>query len=186
MTGAHSGVGKTTVGSIMLGNLQGWGAIKFTRTSLYTRVIDDAETILQQDKDTAILSRAGADRVVWIQSPSGELEGALDIALGSMIDLRGVVIEGNSPVDFLKPYLIIFVIGQDGQIKPSASSVAAKADIVIVNSDKNIDFPSSLSHLFKKNIAVFHINLLEKTGEIDKFITYIKKYIDNSINNSSS
>ena len=42
VTGAHSGVGKTTLCSILFENLNGFGGIKFTKTSLYTSVIDDA------------------------------------------------------------------------------------------------------------------------------------------------
>jgi hypothetical protein len=94
-----------------------------------------------------------------------------------MEGLKGVVIEGNSPVDFLNPHLVIFVVGQDGQIKPSAMRVSKKADIIIINSEKQTKNPHFLTPLLRENTKVFFIDLIKRKGEIDKFISYIKKYI---------
>ncbi|NOZ67944.1 MAG: hypothetical protein GXP46_01540, partial [Deferribacteres bacterium] len=142
MTGAHSRVGKTTLCSILLENLEGFGAVKFTRTRVYTSVTDDPATIMQKDKDTALMSGAGAAKVVWVRSPGGrELQDALNIAMGRMQGLRGVIVEGNSPVDFLNPHLLIFITGKDGQIKPSALKLPGMADILIINSDKKMQRP---------------------------------------------
>jgi len=69
VTGAHSQVGKTTLASIILNNIQDFGAIKFTKTSLFTSVTDEPGIILENNKDTAVLSEAGAKKVYWIQSP---------------------------------------------------------------------------------------------------------------------
>ena len=49
VTGAHSSIGKTTLCSILLKNLKGFGAVKFTKTPLYTSVIEDYDTIMQKD-----------------------------------------------------------------------------------------------------------------------------------------
>ncbi len=170
-------MGKTTLCSILLKNLKSFGAIKFTKTSLYTSVVDDLETIMQKDKDTAIMSQCSAEKVVWIQSPDSGLEDALNLALDKMSSLKGVVVEGNSTVDFLNPHLVIFIIGEDGQIKPSALKVSKKADIVVINSDKQVKKPIFLNPLLQKNTETFWINLIKKKGEIDKFLDYVKKYI---------
>ena len=177
VTGAHSEVGKTTLCSILLKNLKGFGAIKFTKSSVYTSITDDHVTIMQKDKDTAVMAESGAEKVVWIQSPVSGLEEALNIAMSRMDGLRGVVVEGNSPVDFLNPHLVIFVIGEDGQIKPSAVRVGGKADIIIVNSGKEIKNPRFSAPIIKKNTKIFCVDLINTKGEIDKFLSYTKKYM---------
>ncbi|MBI5056470.1 MAG: hypothetical protein HZB61_07640 [Nitrospirae bacterium] len=178
VTGAHSAVGKTTLCSILLENLKGFGAIKFTRTELYTSVVDDETILKEKGKDTAIFFGSGAEKVVWIQSPGGqELEDALNVSLTKMTGLKGVVVEGNSPADLLKPHLTIFIIGGDGVIKPSALKVGKKADIVIINSETDVANPASLVTFSKEHAKIFRIDLLNKSGEIDKWLAYIQKYI---------
>ena len=177
VTGAHSKVGKTTLCSILLKNLKGFGAIKCTKTPLYTSVTDDPDIILQKDKDTAIMSGAGAEKVVWVQSSGSELEYALDIAMGKMAGLKGVVVEGNSPVKYIHPHLILFIVGDDGQIKPSAREVCEKAHIIIINSSKQTDLPPSLASLIHKDAQIFRIDFIKKEGEIDKFLAYTRQYI---------
>ena len=178
VTGAHSKVGKTTLCSILLKKFKGLGAIKFTKTAIYTSISDDAGTIMQKDKDTAVMFESGAEKVVWIQSPASGLEDALNIAMSKMDGLRGVVVEGNSPVDFLNPHLVIFVIGEDGQIKPSALRVGRKTDIIIINSGKQIKNPRFSAPILQKNTKIFCMDLINMKGEIDKFLSYTKKYIN--------
>jgi molybdopterin-guanine dinucleotide biosynthesis protein len=177
VTGAHSSVGKTSLASVILNSIAGFGAIKFTRTSLYLSVTDDPGEILQKSKDTAILSESGAEHVVWVQSPAENLKDALDVAVNKLSHLRGIVVEGNSPVDYLDPDLVIFVIGEDGQIKPSAESVSRRADVVVINTDKDPYNLPFLNRLRQEKSKIFQIDLMHKSGEIDKFITYVKKYI---------
>ena len=178
VTGAHSRVGKTTLCSILLNEFKGFGAIKFTKTPLYASLTDDINILNQKGKDTAIFLESGAERVIWIQSPYYELENILKTALGRMADLEGVVIEGNSPVDFLNPHLIIFIIGVDGEIKPSALEVSKKADIIIINSEKHVKELSFLSTVGRKGAKVFYINLLNRKGELDKFLCFVKEKIN--------
>ncbi len=207
VTGAHSRVGKTTLCSILLNEFKGFGAIKFTKkpqtvdyrpqttdnktpngsaefaevSELRTPnslLIDDINILNQKGKDTAIFLESGAGRVIWIQSSYYELENILKTALGKMADLEGVVIEGNSPVDFLNPHLIIFIIGVDGEIKPSALKVSKKADIIIINSEKHVKKLSFLSTVGRKGAKVFYINLLNRKGELDKFLCFVKEKIN--------
>lgn len=177
VTGAHSKVGKTTLCSILLKNLKDFGAIKFTKTSLYAKIVEDPEIITQKNTDTGIMSEAGAEKVVWIQSPSEKLEDPLNIALGKMAGLKGAIVEGNSPVDYMEPDLILFIIGDDGEIKSAAVELSKKADVIIISTPKDaktLSLPASVSRGNKK---VFRIDLAKKEGEIDKFITHVKNII---------
>ncbi|MBI4653533.1 MAG: hypothetical protein HY752_00805 [Nitrospirae bacterium] len=198
VTGAHSDVGKTTLCSILLKELKGFGAIKFTKTSFYTSIIDDERILKQRGKDTAILLEAGAQRVIWVKSPEDSLVDALQIAIGKLSDLKGIIVEGNSPVDFLNPYLVIFIIDTKGEIKPSAIKVIKKADVIVINSKnkKEVAFPQVnpagiilksnlaakqrgiISNGVKESTEVFRIDLKNKEGEINEFLSFVKKRIN--------
>lgn len=174
VTGAHSQVGKTTLASILLKNFNNFGAIKFTKTSLVTSVTDDPGIIREKNKDTAILSEAGAEKVYWIQSPARGLKEALDKILSEMTGLNGVIVEGNSPSDFINPHLRIFIIGENGEVKPSAGNLSKKADIIVVNSKKS--GPPSIKSDSNK-AKLFVIDLLSGTGDMEDFIACVKKIL---------
>jgi molybdopterin-guanine dinucleotide biosynthesis protein len=178
VTGAHSGVGKTSLCSLLLRELDGYGAIKFTKTPLYASLVDDYSILSQKGKDTALFLESGAQRVLWIQSPYHELSNLLNLALSRMADVRGIIVEGNSPVDFMYPHLIIFIVSLKGEIKPSAVKVSKKADIVIVNSEeKSIDFLHFVSP-GKKDAKIFWIDLSHKKGELNEFLCHVKERIN--------
>lgn len=186
VTGAHSQVGKTTLASILLNNLNDFGAIKFTKTSLYISVTDEPDIILEKNKDTAILSKAGAEKVVWIQSPASGLKDALYAALGKMDGLNGVVIEGNSPSDYLNPLVRIFIIGEDGEIKPSARMLSKKADIIIINTKNNLAALPISAELLHDKVNVFLIDLFSKTGDIEKLIACVKNTLGDYSSNTKA
>lgn len=177
VTGAHSRVGKTTLCSILLKALKGLGAIKFTKTPLYTSLIEDAGVLSQKGKDTAMFLESGAEKVVWVQSPYNELKNVLEMALNKMIDLKGIIVEGNSPVDFLNPHLVIFITELNGQLKPSAIKIGKKADIIIINSKKQTKKPDFLTPIIQKNAKVFWIDLRERKGELEELICFVKERI---------
>ncbi len=178
VTGAHSRVGKTTLCSILLSEFSGFGAIKFTKTPLYASIVDDNNVLRQKGKDTALFLESGAQRVLWIKSPYYELENLLNIAVSKMMDLEGVIIEGNSPVDFLNPHLIIFITELNGEIKPSAVKVAHKSDIVVVNSAERAESLHLSFTTGRECIKVFWIDLLRKKGELSEFLCHVKKRIN--------
>lgn len=182
VTGAHSRVGKTTLCSILLRKLKGLGAIKFTKTPLYTSLIEDAGVLSQKGKDTAMFLESGAERVVWVQSPYNELKNVLETAISRMAGLKGIIVEGNSPVDFLNPYLVIFITESDGHLKPSAVKVGKKADIIIINSKKQVKEPDFLAPIIQKNAKVFWIDLRERKGELEELICFVKERISRDTN----
>jgi len=176
VTGAHRGVGKTTVCSILLKNLKNFGAVKFTKANLYVSLIDDINILGQKGKDTAMFLKSGAVRVLWVQSPYSGLKDVLEIALSRMSDLAGVIVEGNSPVDFLNPHLVVFIIGEKGKIKPSAFKICKKADAIIINSEKQTTHRAFLEKC-PGAVKVFRIDLLKKKGEINEFLSFVKERI---------
>ena len=186
VTGAHSSIGKTTLCSILLNNLDSFGAVKFTKTAMFTSVTDDPEIILVKGKDTAVMSKAGAKKVVWIQSPYDSLDDALNMASLKMEGLNGMVVEGNSPVDFINPHLVVFIMGPDGEMKESAKKVSNIADIIVINTEKRPDDLNSIvSKIESGNEAekeIFWIDLLNQRGEIDIFRSCVEKMLAKKLN----
>jgi hypothetical protein len=177
VTGAHSKVGKTTLCSILLSELKEFGAIKFTKTPLYASLIENTDTLSKKGKDTSLFIEAGARKVIWIKSPYHELESILGIAVSRMTGLKGIVVEGNSPVDFLNPHLIIFIEDLKGEIKPSAAKVSKKADIVIINSGERTEKTRSIPTTWRKDTKVFLIDLIKRKGELDEFLCFVEERI---------
>jgi len=131
ISGAYSGVGKTAVASLILRRLKGWGAIKYTKTTIYSSVTDDIASLSEEGKDTKILLDSGSERVLWVRSPHADREAILQMAVERLRDLEGILVEGNSAVEFLKPDIVIFVSGDEKEFKEGAGEIMSAADIVI-------------------------------------------------------
>jgi LAO/AO transport system kinase len=143
--GAHSSVGKTTLAVAILKYFKThppiypfthspkYGAIKYTKTAFYASITDDKKIISQKGKDTKRLLDAGAEEVLWVQSPAEELEEVLPIAIDRLSHLDGIIIEGNSAIEFLKPDVVIFLFNDVK--KPSSQAALKLADIIIRGQD---------------------------------------------------
>ena len=114
--GTCSNVGKTMTAVLLLQHLSSgtekWGAIKYTKTEFYTSLVDDKETLSRKDKDTGRFLEAGAGEVVWVKAPQRELADILPLALKRLSHNDGIIAEGNSAIEFLKPDIVIFMIGK--------------------------------------------------------------------------
>lgn len=167
--GSHSGVGKTTLAAALLkhfslearkrgsSNLQtselsnfrshalsghGWGAIKYTKTAIYSSIVDDLSILRQENKDTERLLNAGAENVLWVQSPDEGLKEVMHLAVNRLSHLGGIIIEGNSAIEFLKPDVVIFILGKDAEtLKKSAVKVLNMADIILFQHEPAIKLP---------------------------------------------
>jgi hypothetical protein len=139
--GGHSGAGKTGIACMILTKLPGWGAIKYTKTSLYGSITDDINVLSEQGKDTKRFLDAGAGKVIWVQSPFHELPEILPLAAGMLSHLEGIIVEGNSAIDVLKPDIVIFVSGPEGRIKESAEHILRMADVVIFERELPAEMP---------------------------------------------
>lgn len=141
--GAHSSVGKTSLAAEIINHLSlhpsypfrtkpHLGAVKYTGTEIYSSLIEDETVIKQGDKDTARLSDAGAEKVLWVKSPREGIAEPLSVALSKLAGLDCIVIEGNSAIEFAKPDIVIFIFGESKEnIKASAETLIQQADIII-------------------------------------------------------
>lgn len=134
--GAHSGVGKTAYASLILRSFQNWGAIKYTRTEFYSSLVDDIEILREEGKDTRCMIESGAARVLWVKSPPSGLGEVLQMAVERLSDLSGIVVEGNSAIEFLSPDIIIFIFGSDpSKLKESAKGILGNAHAVVFDDE---------------------------------------------------
>jgi molybdopterin-guanine dinucleotide biosynthesis protein len=168
--GSHSGAGKTSVASLILKTFKGWGAIKYTKTSLYCSIVDDLAVISEEGKDTKKLLDAGAEKVLWVQSPHSEVSDVIPAAVEMLSHLQGIVIEGNSAVEIVKPDIVIFVSGPEETIKNRAEKILRMADIVIFQSKYPPEIPQG-AILFERNKREEFIQYL--SGLIKDFLKNI-------------
>jgi len=153
--GAHSGAGKTTVASLSLKRLKGWGAIKYTKTSLYCSITDDIEILSEKGKDTKRLLDSGAEKVLWVQSSFSELGEVLPMAVEMLSHLKGVLIEGNSAIEILKPDIVIFISGAEGKIKKGAEKILKMADVIIFDKKPPQGIPKNAKRFRRDDVEEF-------------------------------
>lgn len=167
--GGYSGAGKTHVAACLLDILRGWGAIKYTRTSLYSCITDDPAVLSEQGKDTRRFLDAGAAKVIWVQSPPAELAVVLPMALDMLSSLKGVLIEGNSAINVLHPDIIIFVCGKNSErFKDSAYKILLSSQAVVYDITPPDGAPESAKKFRKEQIndlLGFIRDLVEAHGE---------------------
>lgn len=135
ISGAHSSAGKTTFAILMLQRLKGWGAIKYTKTEIYCSVTDDSDILSEEGKDTKKLLDSHAEKVLWVRSPSAGLKEILPLAVDKLFDLEGILVEGNSAVEILKPDIVVFVSGDKKKFKEGAEKTLSMADVVIYDKE---------------------------------------------------
>lgn len=149
VSGAQSGVGKTKVAEMLLKKLKGWSAIKVTVShhgnscpierdcgacdELHSgfAIVSDRKIIEQEGKDTQRLKEAGAKKVLWLKAHPQGLKQGLKKTLSMLKKARGIIIEGNSILKYLKPDLAIFVKRGNSVFKPSAKEIFNKVDLVM-------------------------------------------------------
>jgi len=176
--GAHSGAGKTAYASLLFQRLKGWGAIKYTKTDIYCSLIDEHNVLLTEGKDTRRMLDAGAERVLWVKSPVSELRELLTLAIERLSDLKGIIVEGNSAIEFLVPDIIIFIFGSNSEkLKESAKGVLGKADVVLYEEGRPGGVPEK-AQCFEKSVArneEFLISIAEMVEKKDKIRTSLNE-----------
>ncbi len=136
--GFTSEVGKTTLLCELLGAFPGWEAIKTTRghyrscgkdphTCCVSDLLSDQpvvhsgrESTYAVAKDTGRYWDAGASNVHWVIATDEQVEAGINEAL-SRVRADGVLVEGNSFVEFVKPDFFVMVARPD-QIKIKRSA----------------------------------------------------------------
>ena len=155
-SGFSSNVGKTTLVCEVLRRLPGWEAIKLTRGHYRSCGRDPAgccvsdlirdepvirsgrEANYETGKDTGLFWDAGAANVHWVIVKDDQVERGITEAL-ALVKAEGVVIEGNSFLEYVTPDLAVMCArAEGGQIKPSARRALSKSDLLYLSSlDQN-------------------------------------------------
>jgi molybdopterin-guanine dinucleotide biosynthesis protein len=164
--GGYSGAGKTTIACEILKNVAGWGAIKYTKTSFYSSIIHDEESLSVQGKDTKRMMDAGAAKVLWVQSSADELAETASMAVQMLSDLEGIVVEGNGMIEVLSPDVVVFVSGSGEKVKSGAERVLHMADIVIEGDTPVEGIPAAAKRFHKDDTGRCIQYLLERVKNI--------------------
>ncbi len=178
--GTNSGVGKTTLAAAVLQYLTGnkrsaggrelktpgirtpaqaynksWGAIKFTGTSSSrSSIVADMKILMEKGKDTSKMLNAGASEVLWVKSPRSGSDKVLPEAVKRLSYLDGIIVEGNSAIEFLKPVVVIFIIGDKKKLwKPGVERFTAIADILLYENGSEIPETGERTKLFHKRLS---------------------------------
>jgi len=152
VSGFSSNVGKTTLVCELLRALPGWEAIKLTRGHYRSCGRDPAgccvsdllrdepvvrsgrQANYQVGKDTGCFWDAGASNVHWVIVKDDQVEKGINEAL-ARVKSEGVIIEGNSFLDYVNPDLAMMCArSEGGKVKPSARRALAKSDLVYISS----------------------------------------------------
>jgi molybdopterin-guanine dinucleotide biosynthesis protein len=152
ISGFSSNVGKTTLVCELLRRLPGWEAIKLTRGHYRSCGRDPAGCCVSEllrdqpvirsgrkanyeaGKDTGRFWDAGAANVHWVIVKDDQVESGIDQAL-ACVQSDGVLVEGNSFLDYVTPDLAIMCARSDGgKVKPSARRALKRSDFVYVSS----------------------------------------------------
>lgn len=151
VSGFSSNVGKTTLVCELLRQLPGWEAIKLTRGHYRSCGRDPAgccvsdllrdepvirsgrEANYQIGKDTGRFWDAGASNVHWVIVKDDQVEQGIAEAL-SLVEANGVIVEGNSFLEYVGADLKIMCARSDGgTIKSSARRVLSKVDCLYLS-----------------------------------------------------
>ena len=151
ISGFSSNVGKTTLVCKLLGQLPGWEAIKLTRGHYRSCGRDPAgccvsdllrdepvvrsgrEANYQLGKDTGRFWDAGASNVHWVIVKDGQVAQGINEAL-NRVEAEGVIVEGNSFLEYVKADLAIMCVrSEGGTIKSSARRALAHSDLLYLS-----------------------------------------------------
>lgn len=102
-----------------------------------------------------------------MRSPSRQIENAIELAIKKFSHLKGIIIEGNSAIEFSKPDIIVFIAGRDNNpMKENAVKIISKADIILIPDGVSIETRTAAQKII--------FDPLSLTG-LDAFIEHIDK-----------
>ena len=133
-------------------------------------VITDDTVLMEEGKDTDQLSRAGASKVVWLQSdPSVEAAG-ITAALDCFGKEHNLLIEGNSFLRVKSADVAILVVSPlMYKIKRSAKLLLNKIDFIVINlhkshTDKEIEACKEKMIAFGFDVPFYVVNSHQGTN----------------------
>jgi molybdopterin-guanine dinucleotide biosynthesis protein len=173
VSGFSSNVGKTTLVCELLRQLPGWEAIKLTRGHYRSCGRDPAgccvsdllrdkpvvrsgrEANYQVGKDTGRFWDAGASNVHWVIVKDDQVEQGIIEAL-ERVEAVGVIVEGNSFLEYIKADLAIMCArSEGGTIKASARKALARSDVLYLSTlDTTVTQPKAQFEAFCRGLKL--------------------------------
>jgi molybdopterin-guanine dinucleotide biosynthesis protein len=157
VSGLSSNTGKTTLVCELIRRLPGWEAIKLTRGHYRSCGKDPSgccvsdllrdeplirsgrEANYEKGKDTGRFWDAGAADVHWVIVGEDQVEAGITRAL-SRVKSAGVIVEGNSFLDYVKTdFAITCARAGENKMKTSARRTLAKADVLYLSTIDDCD-----------------------------------------------
>lgn len=151
VSGFSSNVGKTTLVCELLRALPGWEAIKLTRghyrscgrdpvACCVSDLLSDEPVVrsgraanYQSGKDTGRFWDAGASNVHWVVVQDHQVAAGIAEAL-TRVEAKGVIVEGNSFLEYVNADLTIMCArAEGGIIKSSARRVLSSCDLIYLS-----------------------------------------------------
>ena len=167
VSGLSSNTGKTTLACELIRRLPGWEAIKLTRGHYRSCGKDPSgccvsdllsdeplirsgrETNYERGKDTGRFWDAGATNVHWVIAGEEQVEAGVTGAL-SRVKSEGVIIEGNSFLDYLEAdFAIMCARAGENKIKTSARRTLARADALFLSTIDDSDRATAIESFEK-------------------------------------
>lgn len=102
--------------------------------------------------------------MLWVRAPFHELPEILPMAVEMLSNFKGIIVEGNSAIDILRPDIVIFVSGPEGEIKSGAERILRMADIVVFDGEPPVGTPRRAKN-FRR----------DEVGKILDFISGVSK-----------
>lgn len=178
--GSKSGVGKTTFIENLIKFIKEKNekciisALKYTKTNLYSSIINDSATLEIEDKDTGRMRKAGADQVYWVKAREEDLTEITDKLKEDIFSFlqndkegRIIIIEGNSLVRAMQPDVIIFLKGLPSEyLKPSGKAILEIADIVIDRDYAMEEVMTDIEKIQQKKLIEKFLNERSNNGKI--------------------
>jgi molybdopterin-guanine dinucleotide biosynthesis protein len=173
VSGFSSNVGKTTLVCELLRQLPGWEAIKLTRGHYRSCGRDPAgccvSDLLREEpvvrsgrdanyaigKDTGRFWDAGATNVHWVIVKEDQVEEGIREAL-SRVEADGVIVEGNSFLEYIAPDLSIMCArSEGGRIKSSGRKALSKSDFLyLTRLDGSAENAKSQFEEFRRGLPI--------------------------------
>jgi molybdopterin-guanine dinucleotide biosynthesis protein len=167
VSGLSSNTGKTTLVCELIKSLPGWEAIKLTRGHYRScgkdpngccvsdllrdepLIRSGRESNYEKGKDTGRFWDAGAANVHWVIVGEDQVEAGICQAL-ARVKSSGVIIEGNSFLEFINPdYAITCARAGENKLKSSARRTLARADALYLSTIDQAD-PKTAIERFEK------------------------------------
>ena len=167
VSGLSFNTGKTTLACELIRRLPGWDAIKLTRghyrscgkdpngccvsdlLSDEPLIRSGREANYERGKDTGHFWDAGAANVHWVIAGEEQVEEGIRSAL-SRVKSAGVIVEGNSFLDYIKAdFAITCARAGENKMKSSARRTLAKATALYLSTIDDSDRATAID-LFEK------------------------------------